>query len=422
MEKTKAKRIKDSTARLLNSEQIARRKASLLGEIYLRSLKDIRRDLDAFYKRYSDETGLSPSEIARTLGGVDLQTHINKIQSLMSKIGILEDVYSENLYAQITRLEALQEEVYWRIRSDVNNELKVHDSTYAEIAKKNYLANASGVGLVGINKRALNVIVNDRWLGQNFSERCVLNNERVARQFSYLIGQQVVMGTSLSKLSRMLSERNDIRLAEAQRLVRTEANNVHNQSDLQFYKDSGYIKYEFVATLDMHTSDICKKLDGQVFNTDEAVVGQNFPPMHPNCRSTTIAVVEDDVEAEKQIAGIPRQLRTDELLEQGGADAELPAVTSVDELIQRWGLPTRFKDNLDTIRSDKGNYTVKIKQGADKSLNAESEWIMAAYGELEPEKQAYAHKRVKKIIDVIEPSQRNQIEMVFKYMGPPKVK
>ena len=220
----------------------------------------------------------------------------------------------------------------------------------------------------------------------------------------------------------MLSERNDIRLAEAQRLVRTEANNVHNQSDLQFYKDSGYAKYEFVATLDMHTSDICKKLDGQVFNTDEAVVGQNFPPMHPNCRSTTIAVVEDDVEAEKQIAGIPRQLRTDELLEQGGADAELPAVTSVDELIQRWGLPTRFKDNLDTIRSDKGNYTVKIKQGADKSLNAESEWIMAAYGELEPEKQAYAHKRVKKIIDVIEPSQRNQIEMVFKYMGPPKVK
>ena len=420
MEKTKAKRIEDSITRLSNSEQIARKKASLLKEIYLHSLKDIRRDLEAFYKKYSAETGLSTSEIARTLGGVDLQTHVNKIQSLMSKIGISEDAYNKNLYAQITRLEALQEEVYWRIRSDVNKELRVHDETYSEIIKKNYLANSIVAGgLAGINKRALDIIVNDRWLGQNFSERCVLNNERVARQFSYLMGQQVVMGTGLSKLSRMLSQRNDIRLSDAQRLVRTEANNVHNQSDLQFYKDSGYAKYEFVATLDMHTSDICKKLDGQIFNTSDAVVGQNFPPMHPNCRSTTIAVVEDDAETAKNI---PAQLGVNELLEQGGADAELPSVTSVDGLIQRWGLPTRFKDNLDTIRSDKGNYTVKIKQGADKSLNAESEWIMAAYGELEPRKQAYAYKRVKKIIDTIEPSQRNQIEMVFKYLEPPKAK
>lgn len=301
MEKTKAKRIEDSITRLSNSEQIARKKASLLKEIYLHSLKDIRRDLEAFYKKYSAETGLSTSEIARTLGGVDLQTHVNKIQSLMSKIGISEDAYNKNLYAQITRLEALQEEVYWRIRSDVNKELRVHDETYSEIIKKNYLANSIVTGgLAGINKRALDIIVNDRWLGQNFSERCVLNNERVARQFSYLMGQQVVMGTGLSKLSRMLSQRNDIRLSEAQRLVRTEANNVHNQSDLQFYKDSGYTKYEFVATLDMHTSNICKKLDGQIFNTSDAVVGQNFPPMHPNCRSTTIAVVGDE-ESKQQV-------------------------------------------------------------------------------------------------------------------------
>jgi hypothetical protein len=61
------------------------------------------------------------------------------------------------------------------------------------------------------------------------------------------------------------------------------------------YKTSEVVdRYEYLATLDNRTSEICRELDGKVFDVKEAEVGVNQPPMHPYCRSTTIPSFEDD--------------------------------------------------------------------------------------------------------------------------------
>ena len=60
------------------------------------------------------------------------------------------------------------------------------------------------------------------------------------------------------------------------------------------YKELDIDKYEFVATLDTHTSAICQKMDGKIFETLKAVAGVNLPAMHPNCRSTTIPYFGED--------------------------------------------------------------------------------------------------------------------------------
>ena len=78
--------------------------------------------------------------------------------------------------------------------------------------------------------------------------------------------------------------------------MRTEITNTYNQATLQGYKESGIVKqYEYLATLDLRTSAICADLDNDVFDIDKAVVGLNYPPMHPNCRSTTVAKFDDEV-------------------------------------------------------------------------------------------------------------------------------
>lgn len=46
----------------------------------------------------------------------------------------------------------------------------------------------------------------------------------------------------------------------------------------------------WVSTLDSKTSDICKGLDGRVFKVGEGP----RPPIHPNCRSRTVAVLKGD--------------------------------------------------------------------------------------------------------------------------------
>lgn len=48
--------------------------------------------------------------------------------------------------------------------------------------------------------------------------------------------------------------------------------------------------YEWVSTLDSRTSSTCKSLDGQVFKWKDSYRPQ--PPIHPNCRSTTVPVLD----------------------------------------------------------------------------------------------------------------------------------
>lgn len=47
-------------------------------------------------------------------------------------------------------------------------------------------------------------------------------------------------------------------------------------------------QYEIVATLDTHTSELCRSLDGEVLPMSEYVVGITAPPFHPFCRTVTV--------------------------------------------------------------------------------------------------------------------------------------
>lgn len=102
-------------------------------------------------------------------------------------------------------------------------------------------------------------------------------------------------GRSADKTARAVAERFGVAASDARRLVRTESCYVANQAEMDSYKECGVEKYEFVAALDARTSQICRDMDGKVFPVEEQSPGTNAPPMHPYCRSTTIAVFDDEV-------------------------------------------------------------------------------------------------------------------------------
>lgn len=95
-------------------------------------------------------------------------------------------------------------------------------------------------------------------------------------------------------MSKDLMNRCDVLYHQAARLVRTETNYVMNQGHLNGYKDAGIKEYKFLAFIDHRTSPQCKGLDGQVIDANDATVGTNLPPLHPNCRSTIIPIVTRD--------------------------------------------------------------------------------------------------------------------------------
>ncbi|WP_289103822.1 minor capsid protein, partial [uncultured Fusobacterium sp.] len=69
----------------------------------------------------------------------------------------------------------------------------------------------------------------------------------------------------------------------ASRLVTTESAAYASKAQEQAYKDLSVDKYEILATLDLHTSDICQDLDGKIFDRKDYQVGVTAPPFHPNC-------------------------------------------------------------------------------------------------------------------------------------------
>jgi len=133
--------------------------------------------------------------------------------------------------------------------------------------------------------------------------------------------------TDLKALAKELSGRTGVAISRCKTLMRTEAAHISEQASLQSYKEADVEQYRYLATLDNRTSEICIALDDMVFFTDAAETGINYPPMHPNCRSTTVpdyTALEKQMQEEYGIAlddsGISRAARG-----QDGKTYEVPA-------------------------------------------------------------------------------------------------
>lgn len=78
------------------------------------------------------------------------------------------------------------------------------------------------------------------------------------------------------------------------------------QATLASMRANGAPQYKFVAVLDALTSEVCRDRDGMIFDVDDAKIGLNFPPLHPNCRSVAVEhwppEAEDDDSANTRFA------------------------------------------------------------------------------------------------------------------------
>lgn len=84
----------------------------------------------------------------------------------------------------------------------------------------------------------------------------------------------------------------DVSQRNAATTVRTAVNHVSSEARQQVYlQNSDIIEYyDWISTLDSHTSAICRYRDGMRFRVGKGPL----PPAHPNCRSGTLPVVSSD--------------------------------------------------------------------------------------------------------------------------------
>lgn len=88
-------------------------------------------------------------------------------------------------------------------------------------------------------------------------------------------------------------------------ITRTAVNSYANAAKRQFYNANAdlFDMELYVATLDSRTTPICRSLDGKQFPVGEGPI----PPLHWNCRSLRVAVIDGDVLGERPMKAVTEQ-------------------------------------------------------------------------------------------------------------------
>ncbi|MGL5764281.1 MAG: minor capsid protein [Sarcina sp.] len=193
------------------------------------------------------------------------------------------------------RLETFHKQINKELRALGKAEIKAMDDTLSEAYQLCYKEIAGEIGLefARINKDVVKEVLHQAWSGDDFSDLVWQNKDKLLKKIDKVIKDTCILGYSHQKSTKELMHTLEVSRKDASRIVRTETMHVLNSATKNAAMDKGYKRYEFLAEIDSRTSEICKALDGKVFEFKDAHEGVNYPPLHPHCRSTVTIVIED---------------------------------------------------------------------------------------------------------------------------------
>lgn len=297
--------------------------AADLSKAYAQSAQYIASEAEAIMRMFQGLSGVSEAEALRLLHGAEQDTAIlQQLKEMADKVAdpalrqtIINRINAPAYAARIKRLEDLQKDIEAQCENLYQLELTKTTSHYRNLCTEAYqhaiFDIQQGLNLGFSFSRMpvsrINQILNTSWSGENYSARIWRNTAELAQAIKDELLVAFMTGRSYEKTAVRIMERMGSGASEARRLVRTESCYVANAAEMDSYEECGIEKYRYLATLDKRTSPICRRLDGYVFFVRDGKPGINMPPMHPWCRSTTIAEFDDDV-----LDGLTRRARNPE--------------------------------------------------------------------------------------------------------------
>lgn len=285
--------------------QSAEDTADEIAKLYQKSSGYLSAELDKIFERYKRKHHLTDAEAYRLLNSMHDKTSLEELkEALRSGDGVEKDILAElespAYRARLERLEQLQHQLDQTMREVYKQEKARTTSHYVDLANEAYyrsifdIQQRTGLGFSfsAIDPAVIDRIINSKWSGANYSKRIWNNTQALAQDLKEELLVNLVTGRPDREVAEIIANKYAQGASNARRLVRTESCNLANQMEMRSYEECGIDKYRYVATLDLKTSAVCRKLDGKVFPVSEQQPGVNCPPMHPWCRSTTICLID----------------------------------------------------------------------------------------------------------------------------------
>lgn len=218
---------------------------------------------------------------------------------------LLEEETTANSYYLYVRYYKLRNQINKELSQLGNKQLKELEQGLKDMYIYSVNKTLHGINFQLKNKKELKNVISSLWDNRTSWKETVwcqdgLNgSQRVARIMTQLqntlergMTDCVVRGASKDELVKTIKARFGVSYSEASRLARTELTYIQNQATKDSYLKAGIEEYEYLAEIDDRTSELCQELNGKRFKVNSAMVGVNYPPMHPNCRSAVLAVID----------------------------------------------------------------------------------------------------------------------------------
>lgn len=261
-------------------------------EIYQRMMDEVQLEINNFYAKYAKDIGITMTEAKKKASNLDMEVYSRKAKQYVKEKNFSQQANDEmklyNLTMKVNRLELLKANIGLALVSG-HDELEKYMDELLENRTLDEIQRQAGIlgSTILDNADTVHSIVNASFHNATFSDRIWMHQDLLKHDLESLLASGLIQGKNPNELARLLRKRFNVKISDAQRLMRTELARVQIAAQQKSYESNGFDEYEYITCGIGDACDTCRSLDGKVFPIKRMNVGENAPPMHPNCHCST---------------------------------------------------------------------------------------------------------------------------------------
>lgn len=286
---------------------------------YKAAQNELEAQIAQWYQRFADSNGISLAQAKQWLKGQDLaefkwdvKEYIKYGKENAINGAWMQELENASSKFHISRLEALQIQTQNSLETMFAQQMGTMKKALSDVYASGYYHTAytvqQGFGLgwdiAGLDQAQIEKVLSKPWAvdGYNFSTRIWNSKTKLIGEVHNELSKNLLTGADPQKAIDSLAKKMGTSKSNAGRLVMTEQAYFSSAAQKDCFNDLDVEEYEIVATLDSHTSDICRSLDGKVFKMSDYKPGVTAPPFHVYCRSTTAPHFKENFDAGERAA------------------------------------------------------------------------------------------------------------------------
>ena len=322
---------------ILDTEEYSEEAMRKTLEFYILFLSLTEKEIASFISKYGKDNIVPYTEIRRRLTDKERKVFNAELKDWykFARENKLDSEYIAYLQqlgqkSYITRYEYLQanlrqhvEKLYFDIENMLSESFKDIYS-YSYYVNKYNFTKATGVELkfIDLGDNDLENAINRKVVNTTYKNSLKNGKTRLLNDLETGLQQGIARGFDVKKLQAIVDSKAVTAKNRTIALTRTETNYLANMATLKMYRELDVDKYQYLATLDTRTSDMCRDMDGYIGKVSQAEIGVNYPPIHVHCRSTTIPYIEKLADFSDRVAknmegkniSVPRRMTQEEYI------------------------------------------------------------------------------------------------------------